>query len=276
MFKQLIDRLSYKPEPLRLYSAGKTDVGLTRKRNEDSLLIDEKLRLFMIADGMGGHEDGDVASSCAVDIISRHIEQLNLANGAHSHRRNAQTIAPFLQHAIEEANDLIHGDNVSRGLSEGKGMGTTVSGLWIGPTANDYQSQLYLFNVGDSRIYRFTEGILKQLSTDHSHYQLWLDRGKEGPEPRHNSIYKAIGPWQRVIAEQKNYSITENTLYLLCSDGLSNMLDDMSIQAILHKHRHASLQTMVEQLIHAANHSGGKDNITAILIRPGFFLNLNA
>ena len=154
-------------------------------------------------------------------------------------------------------------------------MGTTLSGLWIGPAANDYQSRLYTFNVGDSRIYSYTDGILKQLSTDHSHYQLWLDRGQEGPEPRHNSIYKAIGPWQRVIAEQKSYPITDKTLYLLCSDGLSNMLDDMSIRSILHKHLHedhSSLSIVAEKLVDAANLAGGKDNISVVLIRPDFFL----
>jgi protein phosphatase len=271
MIKLLLDKLTYKPEPLRLYSAGMSDVGLARKRNEDNLFIDEKLRLFMVADGMGGHEDGEIASKLAIQTISRQVEQFNLANGAHSYRQNTEAIPSLLQHAIEEANNLVHGNNIARGLSESRGMGTTVSGLWIGPSANDYQFHLYIFNVGDSRIYSYTDSILQQLSTDHSHYQLWLDRGKEGPEPGHNSIYKAIGPWQRVIAEQNTYPITNNTLYLLCSDGLSSMLDDMSIRTILYKHRHDSLETMTEQLVNAANNAGGKDNISVIIVRPGFF-----
>lgn len=277
MFKFLLDKLSYKPEQLRLYSAGMSDTGLCRKSNEDSLLVDEKLRLFMVADGMGGHEDGEVASQLAIDIIASQIEQLNLINGKHSHRQKIEAIPRLLQYAVEEANSLIHGDNVSRGLSEGRGMGTTISGLWIGPSANHYQSQLYTFNVGDSRIYNYTDGILKQLTTDHSHYQLWLDRGKEGTEPSHNSIYKAIGPWNRVIAEQNTYPITDNSLCLICSDGLSNMLDDMSIQKILHKHldnnqdTHNLLEIMVKELVKAANDAGGRDNISVVLIRPDFF-----
>lgn len=271
MLKNFFDKLTFKADPIRLYSAGITDVGQRRDHNEDNYLIDEKLGLFIVADGMGGHEAGEVASKLAIETIFHHIKKLE--NDYKQDSKNNQTttteiINNLLQDAIEDANNQTHCYNIAKGLSEGQGMGTTVTGCLISTRDGCKKKKLYSFNVGDSRTYCFKEGKLKQLSTDHSHYQLWLETGKEGPPPKHNIIYKAIGPWRRVVAEQHTFAIKTNALFLICSDGLSDMLSNKEIRHILHKNRKHSLKEMAQALVNAANEAGGKDNITVILVKP--------
>lgn len=264
MLKEFFDKLTFKPDPIRLYSSGISDVGQRRKLNEDNFLIDEKLGLFVVADGMGGHDAGEVASKLAIETIFNFIKtwQNKTKSSAHNDIRSV------LQDSVEEANNQTHCYNIAKGLPEGRGMGTTVTGFWIGSVDGSGKKQLYAFNVGDSRTYRFAQGKLVQLSTDHSHYQLWIDTGKDGPPPTHNIIYKAIGPWKRIVAEQHVFPIHTNDLFLLCSDGLSDMLADDDIRDILYQNRKNSLHDMAQALVDAANAAGGKDNITVILVRP--------
>jgi protein phosphatase len=277
MLKKIFDKLTYKPDPIRLYSAGISDVGQRRDHNEDNFLIDEKLGLFVVADGMGGHEEGEVASKLAIETIFNHIKKLNDSYQKNGQKEGLSTIIHhLLQDAIEDANNQTHCYNLAKGLAEGRGMGTTVTGFLIGSMSSALnqssskpgQKMLYAFNVGDSRTYCFNQGILKQLSTDHSHYQLWIETGKEGEPPKHNIIYKAIGPWRRVVAEQHAINIKKNDIFLLCSDGLSDMLSDKEIRHCLHEHREQSLKKMAKALVNAANSAGGKDNITVVLVRP--------
>jgi len=265
MLKEFFDKLTFKPDPVRLYSAGISDVGQRRKLNEDNYLIDEKLGLFVVADGMGGHDAGEVASKLAIETIFNFIKAWHNKQNQANHTID---ISSVLQDAVEEANNQAHCYNIAQGVSEGRGMGTTVTGFWIDPMAGAKNKQLYSFNVGDSRTYRFGQGKLTQLSTDHSHYQLWIETGKDGPPPTHNIIYKAIGPWNRIVAEQHIFPIHDNDLFLLCSDGLSDMLSDKEIRTILYQNRKTTLKLMAQALIDAANLAGGKDNITVVLVRP--------
>lgn len=279
MLKEFFDKLTFKPDPVRMYSAGISDVGQRRKLNEDNYLIDEKLGLFIVADGMGGHEAGEVASKLAIETIFNCIKKLlseaqsvspppSLQNQATDKSPPSDNICSVLQDAIEEANNQTHCYNIAQGILEGKGMGTTVTGFWIASKEGSKKKQIYMFNVGDSRTYRFSQGKLQQLSTDHSHYQLWLETGKEGPPPRHNIIYKAIGPWRRIMAEQHTFPIRPDELFLLCSDGLCDMLSDKEIRDILYHNRKKSLKETAKTLIAAANDAGGKDNITVVLVKP--------
>ncbi len=271
MLKNFFDKLTFKPDPIRLYSAGITDVGQRRDHNEDNYLIDEKLGLFVVADGMGGHEAGEVASKLAIETIFNHIKNLDNTYKQDSKKNQAKTaelINSLLQDAIEDANNQTHCYNIAKGLSEGQGMGTTITGFLINTPDSPKRKKLYSFNVGDSRTYCFREGKLMQLSTDHSHYQLWLETGKEGPPPKHNIIYKAIGPWRRVVAEQHSFAIKANTLFLLCSDGLCDMLSNKEIRHILQQNRKHTLKEMAQALVDAANEAGGKDNITVVLVKP--------
>ncbi len=271
MLKDFFDKLIYKPDPIRLYSAGISDVGQRRDHNEDNYLIDEKLGLFIVADGMGGHEAGEIASKLAIETIFNHIKGLDASYKKNTRKAQADTakiIKNLLQSAIEEANNQTHCYNIAKGIPEGKGMGTTVTGFLVSTLDGPGEKKLYSFNVGDSRNYYYNNGRLKQLSTDHSHYQLWVETGKEGPPPKHNIIYKAIGPWRRILAEQHTFKVKDKALFLLCSDGLSDMLSDQEIRQILHSNRKKSLKEMAQALIDAANDAGGKDNITVVLVRP--------
>lgn len=271
MLKNFFDKLIYKPDPIRLYSAGISDVGQRRDHNEDNYLIDEKLGLFIVADGMGGHEAGEIASKLAIETIFNHIKNLHGNYQKDSKKDNdnpSKIIKTLIQDAIEDANNQTHCCNIAKGLSEGRGMGTTVTGFLISTIDDHKKKKLYSFNVGDSRTYCFSQGKLQQLSTDHSHYQLWVETGKEGPPPAHNIIYKAIGPWRRIAAEQQTIPVKGNELFLLCSDGLCDMLSDKKIRHILHKNRKLPLKEISQNLVDAANHAGGKDNITVVLVRP--------
>ncbi|MCU7938717.1 MAG: protein phosphatase 2C domain-containing protein [gamma proteobacterium symbiont of Bathyaustriella thionipta] len=271
MLNKLLNKLTYKPDTIFLYSAGISDVGKKRDHNEDSYLIDERLGLFVVADGMGGHEAGEVASKLAIETILNHLKKLDITYKQLSSKGNnnsTMVISSLLQDAVEDANNQTHCYNLAKGLPEGKGMGTTLTGFLISSLNTSGKKQIYSFNVGDSRTYSFRKGHLKQLSTDHSHYQLWLETGKEGPAPKHNIIYKAIGPWKRVVAEQHTFSIHTNELFLLCSDGLSDMLSNKDIQEILKTHSKKTLKEIAQVLVDAANEAGGKDNITVILVKP--------
>ncbi len=265
MLKQFFDKLTLKPDPVRLYSAGLSDTGRRRKLNEDNYLIDESLGLFIVADGMGGHDAGEVASKLAIETIFNFIKKLTTD---HPHNKAFSQFNSVLQDAIEEANNQAHCYNIAKGLSEGRGMGTTVTGFWIDAYRNGSKKQLHTFNVGDSRTYRFADKKLQQLSTDHSHYQLWLDTGKAGDAPKHNIIYKAIGPWRRIVAEQQTIDINKNDLFLLCSDGLCDMLSNPEIEQLILEHKRDSLNSIAQILIDAANNAGGKDNITVVLVKP--------
>jgi protein phosphatase len=271
MLTKLLEKLTYKPDTILLYSAGISDVGQKREHNEDSYLIDERLGLFVVADGMGGHEAGEVASKLAVETILNHLKKLDITYkqvSSKGERSSTKLISSLLQDAVEDANNQTHCYNIAKGLPEGKGMGTTLSGFLISSLNSSGKKKLYSFNVGDSRTYSFIEGRLKQLTTDHSHYQLWLETGKDGPAPKHNIIYKAIGPWKRIVAEQHKFSIHNNELFLLCSDGLCDMLSDEEIQQILKINRKKTLRETSQALIDAANEAGGKDNITVVLVKP--------
>jgi protein phosphatase len=270
MLKKLFDKLVFTPEPIQCYSIGMTDVGQYRTHNEDSYLTDEQLGLFIVADGMGGHEAGEIASKLTIDTIFKHINSLNKSyqKTQLTHTDNSKIINQLVQNAIEDANKQTHYYNATNGKKKGRGMGTTVTGFLTSALHIPGEKKLHTFNVGDSRIYCFAQNKLTQLTTDHSHYQLWLDTGKEGPAPRHSVIYKAIGPWDQISVEQHIYSLKGNELFLLCSDGLSDMLPNQQIQYILYQHKNNSLKQTAQALIHAANTAGGKDNITVVLVKP--------
>ena len=268
MLKQFFEKISWRPEHITIYSAGLTDVGQKRDHNEDNHLIDEHLGLFVVADGMGGHEAGEVASKLAIDTIFNRLKDFETLYKKKKEKNVANIVNTLLQEAVEEANNKTHAQNIANGQPEGRGMGTTVTGFLISALNPSKQRKLYSFNVGDSRIYSFLKGKLTQLSTDHSHYQLWLDTGKEGKAPRSNIIYKAIGPWSRIIADQQVFPIHSSEIFLLCSDGLSDMLSDEEIGHIMRTNRKNPLKQMAQSLIDAANEAGGKDNITVILVKP--------
>ncbi|KPK61889.1 MAG: hypothetical protein AMS21_08690 [Gemmatimonas sp. SG8_38_2] len=238
--------------------AGKTDVGKVRQGNEDSLFADQERGVFIVADGMGGHVAGEVASQIVAETVgpgvSRAIE--SGIRGADLERRSLELIEEANQAIIERA------DNEP----EKRGMGTTLTLLMV----DDENG--YIFNqVGDSRGYLLRDGTLSQITCDHTVVQQQVDRGALTPEqardhPLSHILTRALGTDINVQADTYEGSIQPGDLFLLCSDGLSGMLTDAAIREIISRPVD-DLQEVVDALIQAANAAGGMDNITAVLVR---------
>lgn len=239
--------------------AGRTDVGCSRSRNEDCFGIREDAGLALVCDGMGGHAGGDVASRAAADAI---IEVVVAARGGAVGLHDAVSVA---RSAVQTANQRLLDLNRERGLPEGRGMGTTVVGLFRVGSGD----RLVAFHAGDSRLYRLRDGELRQLTRDHSLYQHWLDQGGRGPAPQRNIILRAVGTTANLDPEVSVHTVLPGDFYLLCSDGLTSMLPDDGIAGILAAVSEQGLDATAERLVAAANERGGFDNITVVLARFG-------
>lgn len=261
-----------------LTAAGRTDVGRTRARNEDSLHVASDGRFAVVCDGMGGHAGGDVASRKAVEIIAGLLADFTPAapatgtgpSGDDSERTLsdpdggatlARTALSVARSAVQMANSRIHAANRQRGFAEGRGMGTTVVGYWLLPGGN----RVVVFHAGDSRLYRLREGELRGLTRDHSLYQVWLDAGGRGTAPQRNIIVRALGTGEEVEPEVALHALLPDDVLLLCSDGLNGMLPDDAIARILEQD--PDPERACAALIDAANKVGGHDNITVVVAR---------
>ncbi len=253
--------------------AGLSDTGLIRQINEDALLIAADLDVYAIADGMGGHGAGDVASQLALssvhDTIKAQSLKMNSSSAASTHGNSFQkSEAPHaefeqqLVQAILDANLCVYDRNVEQGHPHGTGMGTTLVGFRL--VEND--DEAVCFNVGDSRLYEYRQGTLVQLTNDHTLHQDWLNSGKQGPEPPRNIILRAVGLFAEVEADIFRFKFHRDATYLLCSDGLSGMLSDDTIAANL-QDAAACSQEICQQLVDLANDAGGVDNISVVILR---------
>ena len=250
-----------------------------RQLNEDAFVIDPGAGLLLVADGMGGHEAGDVASVKAIHSIREFIaSQYPSTDATHTIGSPedeitsdpagmvgcaAQFDAEIAAAAVKHANDRLHAINTARGFPPGKGMGTTIVGLMCGRRDSSFATVVH---VGDSRLYRLREGHLHRLTHDHSAYQNWEDGGSEGSPPPTNIILQALGPCADVRPSTSTHTLLPGDLYLLCTDGLWGMIPDETIKEKLHDAAPESLDKACEALIRAANASGGKDNITVVLV----------
>ena len=243
--------------------AGLSDLGLTRQVNEDALLISEDIGLYAIADGMGGHGSGDVASKLALSSLQDVV--MNQRQSVTGRIENCAT-EPEQQilEAILDANKSIHEQNVLAGHSNGTGMGTTLVGFIKTGVANRAIS----FNVGDSRLYEFRAGVLKQMTEDHTLYHHWLANGRRGPEPSPHIILRAMGLFDEIEVDIRHFTLHKDATYLLCSDGLSGMVEDDAIAQTLANDT-KSTSELCEQLVLLANENGGQDNISVVLLRAG-------
>jgi protein phosphatase len=235
---------------LALQALGKTDPGKRRKHNEDALLVLEDKGLFIVADGMGGHRGGQLASKLAVKTLADAFEANRFAAAAHA---DIPAPASELARAIQMANTAILQHAAKQ--TELKGMGTTICAMRF----SEDKRRLYIGHVGDSRCYRIRDGVMKQLTTDHT----MSDYGIAGPEGAHLS--RALGVWPTVPIDIIMAAPQAGDLYLLCSDGLTKMLPNETISTqLLHEE---DAQTAINRLVFFANAHGGKDNITIVLIR---------
>lgn len=233
-----------------------TDIGRKRTMNQDFVYTSENPvgglpNLFIVADGMGGHNGGDYASSYAVKVVTETVADLKdpIFNQA-------------LEKAIEKANQEVRKKASEK--VELYGMGTTL----VAACVND--NCLHVANVGDSRLYVIGEEI-RQITTDHSYVEEMvrmggLDRESARTHPKKNIITRAVGADDDILPDFFTVKLVPGDLVLMCSDGLTNMLEDEEIRMILQGQR--DLVEKAEELIKAANNNGGKDNIAVILIDP--------
>ena len=245
-----------------------TDAGRVRNHNEDNVLIDEELGLLLVADGMGGHQAGEIASMEAINVIQQMIrlqqrtikKQSGFFRFFGKSKSNPDEYQSALEKALYEANHHIHQLNIERNICDGSGMGTTVAGCWL-----IADNTMLVFHVGDSRVYRFRKQKLELLTKDHSVLQAWHDNGCEGEKPKSNVILRAIGPFPEAQSEIQVKAIDEGDGFLICSDGLTDMLDDANIENILQGLTGDQLGGYSQKLLQSALNQGGKDNVSIIL-----------
>lgn len=237
-----------------------TDTGRQRSRNEDSFYVLSRGSLAVVADGMGGHADGNIASSTAVTTICELVE--DKAGPPPFDAREAQF--EWLRGMVDEANARIFGKN--RGYFSVEGMGTTLVMLHLTPR------HAITVCVGDSRIYRYRAGKLRQLTQDHSlfeelrRFNLFGGRSAHALNINKNIITRALGMNSSVNADIEVFPRKDGDIYLLCSDGLTDLVEDDEIAAILQK-SHGDLEKASFELVATANANGGTDNITVVLAR---------
>ncbi|MGQ0639191.1 MAG: Stp1/IreP family PP2C-type Ser/Thr phosphatase [Gemmatimonadaceae bacterium] len=236
--------------------AARTDVGMIRSGNEDAFFAHAtpQIGLFIVADGMGGHAAGEVASEMAVQIVSRELSTIGDLHG--------DGVRDRVSRALREANRAIFERTLAE--SDKQGMGTTASVLMLA-------GKRYLIGqVGDSRVYMLREGGLKQLTKDHSYVQEQVDAGLLTPEqaryhPYSNVITRCVGAGESIEPDTFAGEVKTGDVFLLASDGLTGMVDDRRLQQLLLSR--ATARRVVDALIAEANYRGGLDNITAIVVQ---------
>ncbi len=230
-------------------SAG-TDIGLVRQANQDSYLVDKNNKYCIVADGMGGHKGGEVASAMAVEEIGKYLDE-NTPEKLH-------TTVDTLYEAIRRANNRVF--KTARLNFQYSGMGTTLVMTYF------YGEKVILANVGDSRAYLLRDGEINQITTDHSMVEQLVAEGAITKEqakthPQRNVITRALGTDRELQADIYMLTAKKGDVILLCSDGLTNEVDEEDLGKLL------ASGASAETLIKRAKENGGHDNITAIIIR---------
>jgi protein phosphatase len=250
---------------MRIEVAGNTHVGMKRNHNEDNYLILPDQNLCCVADGMGGHSSGEIASRIAVDELAEFFRMTAAdqeATWPFKMDKSRNYDENRLAAGIKLANKSIF-DKASSDLKF-KGMGTTIVSLHF------TQGAAYVGHVGDSRVYFFRQGVLKQVTEDHSLLNDYLKARKLTPEeienfPHKNVIVRALGMKETVVVDMARVEPRQGDVFLLCSDGLSGMVTDPQMQEVLA--RTPDLEKACERLIDMANAAGGNDNVTCVLAR---------
>jgi serine/threonine protein phosphatase PrpC len=254
-------------DAIRFYAA--TDVGKVRDHNEDNFLVDKKLALFIVADGMGGHAAGEVASAIAVRTVHEEIKrEKELIDDYLSGATGASKVTPkdliaLIEHAVQRACSKIHEE--AAGDAAKRGMGTTLSALLV------VGHQGFIAHVGDSRIYLGRDGRIQQLTEDHTVYNELIKRGKLTREQiekvqQKNAITRAVGVYERVEVDTLVIELIAGDSLVIATDGLHGYLEaPEELRAPLALEGDAS----VKALVALANDRGGKDNITTIVVKVG-------
>lgn len=235
----------------------RTDPGLARENNEDSVTYDEATRLGILADGMGGYNAGEIASGMATTFIKSELGRWLAQAGRQA---NAREVRRAMEICVDNANRSIF--NAANSNPHYSGMGTT---LIVGVFQDE---RLLLGHIGDSRCYRLRDGEFAQITKDHSLLQEQMDAGlitaeQAATSTNKNLVTRALGVEDAVLLEVNEHRVEAGDLYVMCSDGLSDMVDDPGIARILSED--GSLEEKATRLVEAANANGGRDNISVLL-----------
>ncbi|MEQ9022111.1 MAG: Stp1/IreP family PP2C-type Ser/Thr phosphatase [Pseudomonadales bacterium] len=243
----------------------KTDTGLRRDHNEDSVGIEKSIGLAILADGMGGHNSGEIASAMTVAHVLERFRKSykNLDHGGLDWESGLTQETILLQDAIKEANQEIY--NAAQSSLSNRGMGTTAVGMLF------LNNKVSIAHVGDSRAYRLRDGSFELLTEDHSLLQELIRKGfytreEARQSDQKNVITRALGIDPRVTVDIAEEITDVGDIYLACSDGLTDMVSDNEIHRILQENDE-DIETAADELVLAANENGGKDNISVILAR---------
>lgn len=235
----------------------KSDIGKERKVNEDFYYIskpEDKIKLFILADGMGGYNAGEVASKMATEAVRDYIQKHFEKN-----KKGKEEIEQLLINAIEYANTVVYKKAQSK--KDLSGMGTTLDVCLI------YNSKIYIGHVGDSRVYRIRKEFMRRLTKDHSYVQTLVEDGKITKEearthPKRNMLTKALGCTPKAEPDVYTKTFIKDDIILMNSDGLTNMVKENEIYSIIKENKENATESLVKQ----ANDNGGYDNITVVII----------
>lgn len=235
-----------------------SDIGKNRQINEDYYYAskpEDAIQLYIVADGMGGYNGGEVASKLAVDVAHKYI----LSNFEKS-KESKETLLSLVKSSIQYANMVVY--EKAKSNEELINMGTTLDICLI------YDNKAFIAHIGDSRIYRIRKEFIRRLTKDHSYVQTLIDEGKISKEeginhPKKNMLIKAVGCTEYVEPDAMIKGFIKGDIILMCTDGLTNMVTEEEIYKIIRQ----SKENPSQDLVNKANDNGGHDNITAIIIR---------
>lgn len=246
----------------KLRVVGLTDTGKVREHNEDTIAADADIGLLVLADGMGGYNAGEVASGIAVktivNLVREQVEREDMVAGGDA---GLSRPAIILKDAIQRANKIIY--QTARTQPQCEGMGTTVVAALF------FDNKVTIAHVGDSRLYRQRGDRFEQVTMDHSLLQELVDRGFYSPEEAQraankNYVTRALGVEPAVEVEVQEIPVSKGEVFVLCSDGLSDMVEDEDIHLTISTFG-ANLDTVAKQLIQLANDNGGRDNVSVVM-----------
>ena len=251
---------------MKIRYAAKTDVGMKRTHNEDYFSLIEDEQLFLVADGMGGHASGEVASKMAAETIGEFYQRTREDEDAtwpYKMDRSLSYIENRLVCGIKLANLRIY-ETSNRDLRY-KGMGTTIVSCLVSG------DKIYVGHVGDSRVYRVRDNGIQQLTRDHSLLEDYKEAKPDMSEdeqrnfPHKNVITRALGMQDSVVVDLTTEDLIEGDRYVLCSDGLSGQVSDERIRELVTEHKD-DLGKAAEQLVQESNGAGGDDNVTVVIV----------
>jgi protein phosphatase len=248
----------------QIIASGISDTGIVRSENQDSIYLDERGHFLLLADGMGGHERGAEASQTIIEILQEYLQperissELKDITNVEGVPSEIICLFSLVDKGVNRVNKVLYERNKREGLE--RYMGSTLVGLV--PVQSGH---VMWFHVGDSRLYRWRDSTLNQLTNDHSAYADWVRKGRSGERPAKNIVTRAIGPKEGVVPDIEWEEYQKDDTYILCSDGLNDMISDEEIGEILTNCN--DVDDITISLVNAALDAGGKDNTSVIVCR---------